>query len=474
MSSWCQNAGSSNSRTRRVGRRSLKTSKATLAAAVVVAPVALPLVGAGGGLLRAEEGINATFSVSERLENIQRQGFSNNENEGLRSRTRLGFSLLSESTNQALSFNSNTNLVYNFSRSETEVEDPDLNLNYDLQSRNAGLSFDASYVRRDVEDSVFFDDLSGEFIVADDGRRDIFSLRSALDLNRRGPVTFSLSHFYSDSSFSGTVDPDLRDSTTNNVTARSTFRLSPVASLNATARWRDQDQEGAGGNDRTRTSIDVGGSYDISRLTTLSAGVSYFRNESTTRDDNSGPGFRFGLTHDRPNGSYDINFSSRETINGTEFDTTFDRDYELPLGSASFGLGLTKVDGFSVEPLISAGLDLDINSISQISLQLSQAATVDNDDNETIRTRLTVNYSRELNEISSVRASFRYADENALADGEDDATSLRASVSYRRAVGADWNLVSGYEYSTNQRDNRADRNTNTLFVSMEKTFSFRP
>ncbi|WP_299506634.1 hypothetical protein [uncultured Roseobacter sp.] len=456
-----------------MGRKSLQSGKATLAAAIVIIPVALPLVGAGG-LLRAEEGISASFTISERLENVQRQGFSNNENEGFRSVTRLGFGLLSENQNQALSFNTGTDFVYNFSRSETEFEDPDLNLNYDLQTRNAGLSFDASYVRRDVEDSVFFDDLSNEFIISDDGRREIFSLRSALSLNRQGPITFDLNHFFSDSRFTGTTDPDLRDSTTNGLTASSSFRLSPVASLNATARWREQDQDGVGANDRTRTSFDVGGTYDISAVTTLSAGISYFNNESTTRTDNSGPGYRFGLSHDRPNGTYDFDISSRETINGNEVDARANRSYDLPRGTASIGFGLAKVEGFSIEPLISAGLNLDINNVSRISLDLSQASTVDNDDNETIRTRLSVSYSRELNEISSMSASFRFADENVLADNDEDTTSLRASLSYRRAVGDDWSLVSGYEYSTNQRNDREDRNSNTLFVSLEKAFSFRP
>jgi len=47
-------------------------------------------------------------------------------------------------------------------------------------------------------------------------------------------------------------------------------------------------------------------------------------------------------------------------------------------------------------------------------------------------------------------------------------------VTYRYDVGSDWDLVTGYEYSSVRTDGQEDRDTSTLFLGIERSFDFRP
>ncbi|MGZ2260313.1 MtrB/PioB family outer membrane beta-barrel protein [Roseobacter sp. A03A-229] len=432
-------------------------------------PVVLPLTG------WAEEGLRATLGVSGRLESVNKDGFTTEQDEeGTRFLTRLNFGLTSEARFQRLEFSAGTSLAQNFSNGEFEGEDPTLRLNYNLENRGSVLTFGSSFQRRDVDQSNF--DLEDEDVEVGDGERTIRSFNTGLTIGRDGPVRFDLSQRYSRSTFSDTVDPDLSDSTRENYSARVTFRISPVLSTNIFATRDTVDRDNAGETDTEDDSFGVGASYEISPVLTVNGQVSYDSSESTsaTSQDSDGLGYRLDLSRALANGALTAGFTSTETINGTRYQIRAGRSLSLPRGSISFSLGATKLDGTSAEPLVNLGLDYALTDASQISVSLSQSSTVNQDDDESVRTRLGINYTHTLSEISSISAGAQLASSNDLSDGGIDRSSLSADLTYRRAVGGDWNMVTGYSYSTSRRDGQEDRNTSTVFLGLEKSFDFRP
>ena len=141
MLSWSRNVGCSSKETL-VGRISRLRRGTTVA---LLTPAQLPLALGPA----AAEGLTASLTLSERLESIEEQGFS--EDEGVRSLTSLNFSLSSERRNQRLLLGVNTGLAYNLSGKDDgddfEFEDTSLTLSYAIENRNTQLTFDGAYRR---------------------------------------------------------------------------------------------------------------------------------------------------------------------------------------------------------------------------------------------------------------------------------------------------------------------------------------
>ena len=123
-------------------------------------------------------------------------------------------------------------------------------------------------------------------------------------------------------------------------------------------------------------------------------------------------------------------------------------------GELGFTLGATKTEGFSTQPLVNIVWTYGVDKFSNLTLNLGQSASTTSENVETVRTRLGIEYTRALTERSSLSSGLQFVDHHAVGD--------------------EWNLVSGVSYSTSRRDTREDEDSSTIFVGLEKSFSFRP
>ncbi|MBW4710769.1 hypothetical protein KX928_23510 [Roseobacter sp. YSTF-M11] len=452
----------------------MQAKKAVLVGTLVAVPVLTPI-----GRPLAEEALRATLKVGERIEHVSESGFTRPRDDGTRAITQLDFGLTSETSNQRLSLSLGTGIALDFSNTSDRdtLDDPSANLTYAIENRSTVLTFDTSYRRADVGESNFFDELANENVVVDEGTRTTVSARTGLILGQDGPVTGDFDYFYLRSTFSDTIDPSRSDETVNSLNGRVTFRLSPVASAFVFANWRERDQDLATASDRTTQAIGIGGSYDISSVTSVNAQISYDEDETVSSIQSTstdGLGYSLGLTRVVPNGSYDVNFSSTETVNGARHQATVGRSLDLKRGLLSFSVGVVDFEGASTEPLANLGLNYELTATSQFNVNLSQTPTINNDDSSTINTRLNIDYRQDLNALSYLSAGLLVASSNEVGPGAVDDSVIEASLTYGRAVGDDWDLISGISYETDRSDNRADRNTRTIFIGLEKTFDFRP
>lgn len=450
----------------------MQVKKAGMVGILIAVPVVIPI-----SRTMAEESLRATFTIGERLRSVSEQGFASPQNEGTSLVTTLGFGLSAENNNQIFSLNLGTDVpVYlddnDNLNSSFLFEDPFAQLNYSLQNRSSLLSFNSSYRRSDVTSSNFFDETLDEDVVIGGGKREIYSVGTSLTLGQEQPVTTDLRYNFLRSEFDQ-ADPNQSDSTTQSVNGRVSFRITPLASIFVFGDLRQEDRDLATQSDRTTTSAGIGADYSISAVTSVTAQVSYDKDESDTVQ-NDGTGFMFGVDRDVPTGTYSFDVSGTETINGFRQQASVGRSYDLQRGSIVFSLGALREENTSIEPLANLSLNLALTDTSRINIGLSQRPGFDDNDVNVIRTRLSAGYDYEINSLSSLSVDFQLANDNRFGTSANDSSSALASLSYNRAVSRDWDLVSGFSYETDRNDNQADQNTSTVFLGLEKTFDFRP
>ncbi|MCV3273811.1 hypothetical protein [Roseobacter sinensis] len=444
-------------------------------AGVAVVAVGAPLF--GPVIVLADPGLLMRFDLSQRLEHTSDD--SNSADDGLESITRLGVTLQSLTSAQQLTFSTSAGLSYNFDNSgDTEIDTPSLNLGYVRTSKNAEFTFNGSFREIDLEDSAFVvDPTTNEVVIDTGGTRTTTALSSGLTLGRSGPASLELGVSHREVDFSDTNDTSLNDSTTDAFNATARFRFSPQLTGRLFATSSETDEDGPGQEDTERQTIGVGADYQIDRLTNLSLGVSYEDNE-TIEDSgitrNSGLGLDLSATRAVTNGTYTLGVSQSQTDNGVRRQVRLGRTLEWRQTDISWSLGATKTEGFSTQPLLGLNIDQTIDKLSTISVSLSQSATTSSSDAESVATRLSINYFRELSKLSSLSSGIQLVDENVLNGTSSDESTVRFNVTYNHTLAQGWSLSSGYVFTTTRQDNTPDEDTSELFVSIQKSFSLRP
>ena len=92
-----------------------------------------------------------------------------------------------------------------------------------------------------------------------------------------------------------------------------------------------------------------------------------------------------------------------------------------------------------------------------------------------LETRIGLSATRELTPLAQIDLSADLTDVFVL-DGDDteDRRDVSVSLALRRSITRDWQGVVGYEYRLDMRDDQDDRQANTLFLGLERTFRVRP
>lgn len=440
----------------------------TLAAAVI-----------GQGAARGEPGLVATFDITQRIE-FEREKIGQNSDDRRFSRTDLGFGLTSESPGQELSLFLGAGLEYNIITNESlDLDTLNGRLNYERSNRNSQLGFRLNYREQDVDDAVLEDvlDDDGGFIDFDTGtgQRETLDFRTELNLGTEGPLSADLRYSYRDVSFSDTNDPDLQGDIRNAFNANLGFDLSPTLSLGAIYAWRDLDSKSVTGTDRTTQIYALQADYQPRSSTLLTASLNETDIDTTSdSEDDGGFGYTLGVRQQLKNGFASANFSSTETVNGERRQFSIRRSGEIPRGSFDLSVGVAKTGSLSVEPIINFGLSYQTSPSGSFNVGLVQRVLVNSNDDETIVSRLSVGYSQVINSKSSFDVSLLLANENVLTDVDDDQATYRGGLSYRYDVGNDWDLVTGLELLKTDRNRSDDRTKNTIFVGLNRSFSYRP
>ena len=419
-------------------------------------------------------GIQSNFTFGQRFEDRDESGFTGPSDAGRRSVTTLSFAASSETRTQRVSVDAATEATKNFTTDDdVSFEGTNAGLDYTLSNRDLALTFGARYRRDEIDDLTFDSTIVDEGVVTGEGLREVVTLSSRLEFGRASRVSGSVGYIFERSEFSETFDASLNDSDRRRIGAQLNFAVTGSASIGTFINFSEIDEKGAGAIDRETWRIGVNTSYSVSPATTWNADVAF------TEDETSGEGFLTvtdGLTYgigveaERPNGIISARFDEITTINGKRRTLTFGRTLQFPRGDLNVSIGGTKTEGFDTQLLANLTYNYELDRLSNFSVTLSQTGDINSSNSEVVNTRLNVVYARALTQRSSTRASLAVVDENVLELGASNQRTIQFDIAYNFDIGADWDLTTGYQFSSVRFEGEEDRDVKTFFVGVQKNF----
>ncbi len=429
-------------------------------------------------------GLEATLDVSQSVDWNDNPDLEAGDADGeLTARTGLTFGLSSVTERERLLLRIGADLEFGDRDpldENTGITDPELRLLYDRTARNAAFNFGLTYRESEVSDSIIQDLLTNQDLIIDNGTRRDTQLTFGLDLGTEAPVGLSLSGFVRDRSFSDTTNPDLFGVDDRGLEATARFRIDPRITATLGVNWRDFDADGEE-TDRLTTGFAAGLQLAVTQRLNLGLSLGRDRVEidefvggvPVSRVEN---GTSVGITADldMPNGSARADLQSNIEENGRRTTFRLGRAIALRGGDLSFSAGLVDSEDLDMAPLFGVSYSHELQRGS-LSVSLRQDPGTSTDSEEVVNTRFSVNYSERINSISSWNAGLSLRDVSFLNDAlSEDSRRIDLNASYRRDLTRDWDLVSGVRYSRVVSDDEADRSSNSVFLSIERRFSFRP
>ncbi|WP_282154072.1 hypothetical protein [Ruegeria atlantica] len=429
----------------------------------------------------APPGLLATFEVSQRLEYSDNPDLDVDGNSDFYGRTVLGFGLESVTDIQTFTLDLGTDIE------EFREDNPNTFdftntfalLSYNRTTRDAFFDADARYREVDTDTTLSDRDFDqdGNIINQDDGTRVSYGFTLGAAVGEEGPLGANFDWDYNEIRFRDTTDPGLNDNTLNDVSGQIDFRINPRITLALTGGYSDFTTEAENGTNRETKSLGLATALEVNPVLTVDVGLSYDRIKRTgaTNRDDDGISGEVELTRTMPNGTIGLRYASEVFANadGRRSFLSFSRDMDLPRGALAFSLGVTGTDAIGSDPLIEVDYQYDLPA-AQLSFGLSQRVVVDEDDNENINTSLRAAYDQEINNLSSFGFSVDFFNRNELGDDSNDSQRLDVGFTYRHDLTRDWGLESGITHTLLTEEDDPDRSRTTLFVGLERSFTFSP
>lgn len=423
--------------------------RATLAAA-------LPLVGSLGltsSPAQAQDtgGVVLTFGVAERFETTENLGLDvPSRGRTNQANTNLSFGIRSETQTSRLAFDVSGVLRAaqgpGHSGTDFGFDGPKLALSYARSAANATLDLKASLSESDIEYLRPLDDFldeNGQIVLPEDladltgtGTRRNAGLNAAVTWGENAPVGFGLSAGYNALSYSNTTSPGLIDSRRKSLGASMRLDLSQVTRVTVNLKFSRFDD-------------------DVPR--------------SKSRDTLS---LETGLSHDLPTGTLNGSLSAAKTEDGTRLGFSIGRTFDLPNGSLTTNMGLTRAASGGTSLTGSLGYKHELEN-GQISAQLRRGVQAGGDDTDRLTTALSLGYSQGLSQASALSLDLSYT-ENTVTATDSTVRNTSFGATYSHALTEDWGLDLGYRQRIRDADGTGKADSSSVFLSLSRDFTFRP
>ncbi len=359
---------------------------------------------------------------------------------------------------------------------DTDFADPFLDLTYGRDVGHSNITFTLNLQSQDLEDttgSTFGIDDSN-FNEIDSGTRITRRLGVTGATGVDGPLELQYSASQRQLRYEDTIDPGLRDADLTQLGLTLLARPDPQISVALATTYSEDDQFGAGATDTTSFTFGPEVIYQISETIELSAGLAYARTERSgaTNDEQDGLNYTLGLSAERPRGTWTLNLASTVSELGRRNSINASHSLALPSGSLSYSFGLSRTEGLSTAPLYGLSYTHDLPRGS-FNIAFDQAVTIDQNDNEDLNSRLSMGYTQDLTASSQLSANLSYNLSNDRSPADLDTERLDLSLTYTQALAQDWNLVGTVSTARLRETNVADRDRNSVFVGLRKTFEWR-
>ena len=484
-------------------RRSRRRTTTGLAAAGLAG---LTLLTTPTGAAAQDGGRTLRFSLDQSVRVTDNPGFVPNPDAGgVIARTGLGANLDFVGRSQRLGVDAGSFLEYG-DNADDGFQSPTVGARYQRTGPTSRLDLDARWRETDVrstfalpfadppagieddpvedpdgeappvgdDDAVIDDDITidEQDLITDDGTRREIRAGAGLALGLGTPAELRFGVDYRRRDFLGTNDPALFDNERLSARAGAELLFNPAVVGLIDARVDRLDADNVEQTERTTTSLGAGARLRANAALDLEGQLFYDRaelSETTGDSTEEGIGARLAFTLARPLGDVRGEFRSQITANGRRDALRFGRTLALRDGTLAGDVGLIRFDDGEVRPVASLNFRRDLRD-GAVSARLDQTAGIDDDDNDVIRTGLTVRMTRDINSVSSLNGQATLAAVSVV--GGEDALRAGLSAGYTRALTRDWGLTTGYQLTIGNSDDE-DRTSNTLFVTLGRDFTFR-
>lgn len=413
--------------------RSLAHRLAISVGFVVFAPVTAAHAQDQGGLV-------LTFGIDQRLEWEDNPGLDTTPvGEEYFSRTRLSFGLLSETRTQRLEFSAEGTLAASNS-ANTGLILPKAELSYRVEATaSTALEFTTFLTETDVTSSEFTTDLSSGVpivtLIEGTGTQRRTGGTAKIEFGREASIGGDLSVGLTDTDYTGTTDPSLIDN--RRTTARLNLR------------------------------------FDLSEATTATAGLSTSRLEEVGTAGTQSETLSLGVKQTVSNGSYRLDATFAQLDTGNRRSLSLGRDLDLPAGILSASLGVSELAASNtIKAIGSLNWQQDLPR-GKFSFALSHAVAGDARDNETEATRLTLGLTQDLSPRLGVNVAIGLADSrDTITDVSTKSANLDASLRYE--LTEDWGMNVGASHRIRDEDSVGRAKSTKVFLTLNRTFEFRP
>jgi hypothetical protein len=400
------------------------------------------LLTAGAAISQEGGGVLLTFGIDQRFsweDNPELEIPSTGDR--FRSDTRLSFGGVSETSRDRLSFNLAGTLRGEDAGDGFDfgLDSPSAELAYTRLGYSSSFTISGFLRETDLDEGralIEGEDGSLPVLIFEDGTARSKGAQLDYTWGEGMPLGGSLRTGLTDTTYSDTTDPDLMDNRTITAGAGLRFALNEVtdATLDLDHRRYDEDDDPAGAEDST----------------TLSA----------------------GLVRSLPRGNLRGELSTTQDEDGTRNGLSFGRTFELPRGSLSFDLGLTDVAGSGTYPTGALDWRQEL-ARGAFSAQFSSAVIDDTDNEETLVTALSLALTQELTTRVGLNLGASWVRREELDTSlVTDNASINASLSY--ALTEDWAMNFGATHKVEDEDDFGRADSSSVFLSVGRTFDWRP
>ncbi len=431
-------------------------------------------IGVLGSTGHAQEGgVLFDMTLSQSLEVSDNLELEDPAVSGARATTTLDGTLSSVTRNQ--SFVLGFSAGFEVDRGVFELGDTGIDATYTRFGQGSEFELNAGYSRRGI--TAEFQDDAFETIVSSGTQID-FGYGARLLVGENAPLGLEFSVRRDEREFES-PDPDAVNSFTTRADATVTARIDQATTGRATLSFSEKEDEDVANQIESTTDVGLGITRELQNATTFSADISFTRVAITetemairTTDVTSGIGWRLAFDRELGNGSLSGSLERRVTQNGPIDELRLGRETIFPASSLFLEGGLILTNEEDLSPLLGLVYRRDLRD-GNLRVSLEQSAGIDGDDNTTLSTRADGSFTRNINDISSVAVSFGVRNDSTI--GANDTTRrIDASLTYERELTALTSLSAGYEYARVSETAQNDRVSNTVFLTVSRSFSARP
>jgi hypothetical protein len=411
-------------------------------------------------------GLEANLSLS--------QGLTYSDVDGTLGRMNLGFGLTSVTRTQTFSFDISGALEQDFENGvDFDIVRPSAALAYVIESRQTAINTDVSYRRSDADDFVTDPNGAPGVLILDEGLREDMAagLDVALGTEALFGGTFNLG--YRETAFSNSTSTDLIDEKTTDAGLNLRFEIDQQITATLGYNWSQTDRA----SDRNTTDERLSTGLEMAVTPTLNANASIGLGRISVTDSGvetveDGLSYDLSVIQERPNGELRFSLESDLSETGRRTTAQIGTTFETRHGEFSADLGITKGEADDIRPIVTFGYSEDL-ARGGYSVSLQQKFNTTSSGEETLNSRLRLNFNQDLNNTSRIASDLTYQITN-VSGADDDSARLQLGLSFSQDLTSDWALTTRYTYSFEKEDGAATERENELFIGLETLFVWRP